>query len=87
MNFSRAVVATSTVVMLSNAVASWGVTIDWVSVADPGNEADTVVMRTDGTTGYGNVDRVYQIGKFEVTNGQYVEFLNAVAATDVKPDQ
>jgi len=28
------------------------------------------------------VDYVYEIGKFEVTAGQYTEFLNAVAATD-----
>jgi len=28
------------------------------------------------------VDYVYQIGKYEVTNAQYIEFLNAVAETD-----
>jgi formylglycine-generating enzyme required for sulfatase activity len=37
---------------------------------------------TDGTTGYGSVPYSFQISKFEVTNAQYVEFLNAVAATD-----
>lgn len=30
----------------------------------------------------GGVDYAYNIGKFEVTAGQYTEFLNAVAATD-----
>ena len=32
--------------------------------------------------GKGAVDYAYNIGKFEVTTGQYTEFLNAVAATD-----
>ncbi len=33
-------------------------------------------------TGFGEVDYEYAVGKFEVTAGQYTEFLNAVAATD-----
>jgi sulfatase modifying factor 1 len=56
-----------------------GVTIEMVRVGDPGNVADTEVMN-DGTTGYGGVEYVYWIGKYEVTNGQYREFLNAKAA-------
>jgi len=32
--------------------------------------------------GYGGVDYQYNIGKYEVTAGQYTEFLNAVAKTD-----
>jgi len=58
------------------------VAIDWVTVGDPGNAGDTDVMTTDGTTGYGAVAYEYRIAKYEVTNAQYVEFLNAVAATD-----
>jgi len=50
------------------------VTIDWVTVDDPGNAADD--------TGHGAVADVYRISKYEVTNAQYAEFLNAVAATD-----
>jgi len=50
------------------------VTIDWVTVGGPGNAADT--------TGDGAVADVYRIAKYEVTNAQYEEFLNAVAATD-----
>jgi sulfatase modifying factor 1 len=50
------------------------VTIEWVTVSDPGNAADT--------TGYGAVPYEYQIGKYEVTIGQYTEFLNATAKSD-----
>jgi formylglycine-generating enzyme required for sulfatase activity len=55
-------------------VPAHAVTIDWVTVGDPGNTADW--------TGLGAVNYVYRIGKYEVTNAQYAEFLNAVAATD-----
>ena len=67
------------------AVASvlvWGFTvqaevvIETVFVANVGNPDDT------HGDGYGGVDYVYSIGKFEITAGQYTEFLNAVAATD-----
>jgi len=50
------------------------VTIDWVTVGDPGNAADN--------TGYGAVDKSYRIAKYDVTIQQYADFLNAVAATD-----
>lgn len=55
--------------------ASATVTIDWVSVGNAGNAADP-------STGYGAVGYNYQIGKYEVTNAQYGEFLNAAAKTD-----
>ena len=54
--------------------ASASVTIDWVTVGNAGNAADT--------TGYGAVNYEYQIGKYEVTNAQYGAFLNAKASTD-----
>ena len=41
-----------------------------MTVGDAGNEADT--------TSYGAVGYEFQIQKFEFTNGEYVEFLNAV---------
>ena len=50
------------------------VTIDWVTVGDPGNAVDS--------TGYGRVDYQYDIGKYHVTIEQYCDFLNAVAKTD-----
>jgi formylglycine-generating enzyme required for sulfatase activity len=52
------------------------VTIDMVMVANPGNANDT------GGSGIGRVDYSYQIGKYDVTIGQYAAFLNAAAATD-----
>ncbi len=45
-----------------------------VPVGNPGNKADT--------TGYGAVAYEYKIGKYEVTNAEYCEFLNAVAKSD-----
>ena len=57
------------------------VVMETVTIGNPGNTPDDEVM-VDGTTGYGGVAYLYDMGKFEVTAGQYVEFLNAVAATD-----
>ena len=58
------------------------VTFDWATVGNPGNAADTLVMNkgpaADFTTGYGSVGYTYQISKYNVTNAQYVQFLNAV---------
>lgn len=46
------------------------VTIDWVTVGDPGNAADPLAGR-------GAVNMDYRIGKYDVTNDQYLEFLNS----------
>jgi formylglycine-generating enzyme required for sulfatase activity len=56
------------------------VNIETVPVGNPGNAPDLRYYgwgRTCGGVGY-----VYQVGKYEVTAGQYCEFLNAVAKTD-----
>jgi formylglycine-generating enzyme required for sulfatase activity len=50
------------------------VVIDYVTVGNLNNTADTNT--------YGSVSYAYRIGKNEVTNSQYVAFLNAVAKTD-----
>ena len=60
------------------ALSASAVTIDMVPVGNPGNAPDT---RYIGNS-VGDVDHVYQIGKYEVTAGQYTEFLNAVAKAD-----
>lgn len=62
----------ATAALITSASAS--VTIDYVSVGHAGNAADT--------TGYGAVAYAYQIGKYEVTNSQYVAFLNAKGASN-----
>jgi len=53
------------------------VTIEWVTVDDPGNACDPHPRGCFGAVTY-----LYEIGKYEVTNAQYAELLNAVAATD-----
>ena len=60
--------------LMAGLVQADTIMMDMVTVGDPGN--------ADDTTGYGSVGYEYQIGKYEVTIGQYTEFLNAVAATD-----
>ena len=62
----------------SLAVSAHAVTIDWVTVGDPGNTADT----TGAPNPAGAVADAFQIMKFEFTNQQYKDFLNSVAATD-----
>jgi formylglycine-generating enzyme required for sulfatase activity len=53
------------------------VTIETVTVGHADNAADTRYS----SPGYGSVSYEYQIGKYEVTNAQYVAFLNAVVGT------
>ena len=71
MRLATGLMVAAVLVCVSSAQA---LTMEWVTVGDAGNAADT--------TGYGQVDYVYNIGKYEVTAGQYTAFLNAVAATD-----
>ena len=61
--------------VLALAPAAQAVTIDTVPVGNVGNTADAA-------SGFGAVDHPYRMGTYEVTNEQYCEFLNAVAATD-----
>ena len=71
----RLVLSVGVVALLGSlAVPAHAVTIDMVTVGNPGNANDT--------TGYGAVNYSYQIGKYDVTIGQYAAFLNAVAKTD-----
>jgi formylglycine-generating enzyme required for sulfatase activity len=66
--------------------AAAAVEIEWATVARPTNAADTEVMvccgNYVGTSGYGAVPYYFRISRYETTNAQYAEFLNAVAATD-----
>jgi formylglycine-generating enzyme required for sulfatase activity len=60
---------------------SAAVTIDWVTIGNPGNTADTPSTNCIGA-GCGSVPYAYRISMYEVTNAQYAEFLNAKAASD-----
>ena len=72
------------------ACVTQAVTIDLVTVGNPGNAASsqTYDPADNGPDGaipaqtLGDVAYSYQIGRTEVTVPQYIEFLNAVAATD-----
>jgi len=61
------------------------VEMEWVVVGDPGNVGE---LRGESAGGVGPdrvsgaVDYIFRIGKYEVTNGQYIEFLNAVAGVE-----
>jgi formylglycine-generating enzyme required for sulfatase activity len=75
-------------VILVAVVASWfaavvqaNIVIDTVPVGNPGNAGDTRYP-SGGVSSFGGVAYAYNIGKYEVTTGQYTAFLNAVAATD-----
>ena len=68
--FGLAALASVSLVSSASAVVS----IDYVTVGDAGNAADS--------TGYGAVPYNYQIAKNETTIGQYCEFLNAAAKID-----
>ncbi|MBU6277425.1 MAG: formylglycine-generating enzyme family protein [Planctomycetes bacterium] len=75
LRFTR--LAAALVVALS-VTAAHAITIDWVTVGDPGNAADT----TGDPNPAGAVAASFQIMKYEFTNQQYTDFLNSVAATD-----
>jgi formylglycine-generating enzyme required for sulfatase activity len=51
--------------------------IDWVPIGDTGNPGDS---QPQGS--FGSVDYAYSISKFETTNAEYADFLNAKAASD-----
>ena len=51
------------------------VSMSWTSIGNAGNTADP-------STGYGAVDHAYNIGTYDVTNAQYVDFLNAKGASN-----
>lgn len=75
MNASRASMFVYVVAGLLAGTVS-AVNIETVPVGNPGNAADTHYP------GCGSVSYSCRIGKYEVTAGQYCEFLNAVARND-----
>lgn len=72
--------------LVLSVAAAHAVTIDMVPVGNPGNAGAPAGGSVPGGHGpdreCGAVDHNYYIGKYEVTAGQYTEFLNAVAGVD-----
>ena len=72
--------------MLACVAGAQAVDMETVSVGNPGNAGELAGEGVPGGFGpsriCGAVDYIYNIGKFEVTAGQYTEFLNAVAGED-----
>ena len=81
---SKSILAVVVVLLAFNS-GSQAVTVDWVTVGNAGNAGELSGSGAGGSGPdaiCGAVDYEYQIGKYEVTAGQYCEFLNAVAGTD-----
>lgn len=74
----------SLIILLAWAVSASAITIETVPVGNVGNPNDPADgdSFTSGVQNYGAVSTAYNIGKYEVTVGQYTAFLNAVAAND-----
>src|SRR5258705_11670033 len=72
------------ILALSPCAAYATITIETVPVGDVGNPNDPADGDIDepGVQNFGAVGYSYNIGKYEVTVGQYTKFLNAVASTD-----
>ena len=84
-SYAAAVAAAMTTVVFSavfQPASARAVTIDWVTVGDPGNTADN----TGAPNPAGAVADVFQIMKFEFTNQQYTEFLNSVDPSGTNPN-
>ena len=63
------------------------VTFDWATVGDPGNPPDQVYgVNNPNNLRFGSVANTYRISKYEVTNDQYTEFLNAVDPMGTNPN-
>jgi sulfatase modifying factor 1 len=68
------IIAVLFAVVLAPLIAHATISIDTVTVGNPGNANDS--------TGFGGVSYTYNIGTYDVSLLQYASFLNAVAATD-----
>lgn len=80
----RAALASLTALSFTAAAVAQPLFIDTVPVGNPNNAADPSDgdVVASGIQNFGAVGYEYRIGKYEVTNSQYVAFLNAVAAAD-----
>ena len=74
----RAFAGCLAVAVAALASSAWAVTIDLVTIGDPGNTAQ-------GTSGLGAVSGTFSMARTETTNAQYVEFLNKVDQGGTNP--
>ena len=68
--------------LLGTVLIPWNamtLTMDFVTVGNPGNAADPA--NSGSVPGIGTINATFGIGTYEVTNSQYVEFLNSVDGT------
>ena len=77
----RWALAVTAILMIVAKTHAHAVTIDWVTVGDAGNAADT----TGDPNPAGAVADEFRIMKFEWMNTQYVDFLNAVDPDGLNP--
>ncbi len=68
---------------MASAVTVRGIDIDFVDIGNPGNPGDT--RAEANPTGSGAVDYNYQIGTYEITNGQWNTFVSAAGAPTGNP--
>ena len=85
MNAHRFTHLAAALVVALTATAAHAVTIDWVTVGDPGNAGETQTYSGTAMT-FGAVADSFQIMKYEWTNSQYVDFLNAVDPNGTNPN-
>ncbi len=71
----------ATSLLLFLAPTASAVTIDWVTVGDRGNASDSPSSNCFAAS-CGSVSYEYYTSKYEVSNAQYAEFLNAKAKSD-----
>src|SRR5262245_62020554 len=76
----RLVLGAAVLVLVAPSQSGLAVTVDWVDIGDPGNPPFCECTFSGWTAGA--VDHPYRISKYEVTNSEYAEFLNAKAAAD-----
>ena len=70
--------AAAAAALLANTAQATTIEIETVPVGNPGNPSEQIALPYGDTNYYGGVAYEYRIGKYEVTAGQYRDFLNAV---------
>ena len=81
------IVCMMAVANIASATIVQGINIDFVTIGNAGNPGDTRTDYPDSAAPYGcgSVDYEYQIGKYEVTNGQWDAFVLAAGAPSGNP--